>query len=161
MIPRTVHVAQAVEALFSSTELDEYGNIILNGYATAGPNSAGTLGWCWPDSPLAPAAPLPVVTSVRPAMKGWTTNYMEYYTRADSPAYPVYPGAPTMFDYVVHSFTTGNAPQWAQAPHRFYQNQVSAITPPQNVNNPQVIQYSFMYPVVDNPTQPPIDYVTP
>jgi len=160
MIPRTVQMAKEVASIFSSTDLENYGNIILNGYATSGPNTTGQLAWQYKETTTAPV-PLPSLVSYRPALKGWTTNYMEYFTRADSPAYPVYPGAPTMFEYVVHSYTTGNAPQWAQPPHRFYQNQVSAVTPPQNVNNPQVIQYSFVYPVVDNPTPPPIDYVTP
>lgn len=104
MIPRTVLMAQEVASILSSSELQEYGNIILNGYATTGPNSTGKLGWAWPDSPLAPATPLPSVTTVSPALKGWSTNYMAYYTRPGNPDYNVYPGAPTMFEYTVHSF---------------------------------------------------------
>jgi hypothetical protein len=38
-------------------------------------------------------------------MKGWTTNYMEYYTQLQPNGYGVNPGDPTMFNYVVHSFT--------------------------------------------------------
>ena len=48
-------------------------------------------------------------------------------------------------------------PQWSQPPHRYNQQQVAVITPPQNINNPAVIQYSFLYPVADNPVPPPID----
>lgn len=51
----------------------------------------------------------------------------------------------------------GGAPKWAQAPRRFNQNQVSTFTPP-NINQ-QAIQYSFMYPVADRVTPPPIGYV--
>jgi hypothetical protein len=160
MIPRVVKMAKEVESQFTSAQLEDYGNVILNGYLSVVPNTTNKKAWQYKETTTAPVN-LPSLTEVRPALKGWTTNYMEYFTRADSPAYPVYPGAPTMFEYVVHSYTTGNAPRWAQPPHRFYQNQVSGVTPPQNVNNPQVIQYSFVYPVVDNPTQPPIDYVTP
>ena len=56
----------------------------------------------------------------------------------------------------VNTATDASEPKWAQAPRRFYQNQVSSVTPPQNVNNPRVIQYSFIYPVQDNPVAPPI-----
>jgi hypothetical protein len=114
MIPRTVLMAEAVKALFTSTELEDYGNIILNGYATTGPNSTGKLGFAYQDT--GPAVPLPQVTSYTPALKGWTTNYMEYYTRADSPTYGVYPGAPTMFEYVVHSFVPPNGSITTLAP---------------------------------------------
>jgi hypothetical protein len=156
MIPRTVQMAAAVAAQFTSTDLENYGNIILNGYATTGPNSTGKLAWQYQET-LTPPVPLPSVTSVQPALKGWTTNYQEYYTQLQPNGYGVNPGDPTMFKYVVHSFDSTGQSRWAQPPHRFYQNQVSAVTPPQYVNNPQVIQYSFMYPVADNPVPPPID----
>jgi hypothetical protein len=96
MIPRTVLMAQAVENLFTSTELAEYGNIIYNGSSTAEPNSAGVLAWQYKETSAAPV-PLPSVPLNIPALKGWTNNYMQYYTY-------ISPGAPTMFDYVVHSY---------------------------------------------------------
>jgi len=250
MIPRTVLMAQAVEALFTSTELAEYGNVVYNGSTTAEPNAAGVLAWQYKETTGAPV-PLPTVPLNNPAFKGWTTNYMEYFTRADSPAYNVYPGAPTMFEYVVHSYgpvngsvlslgaynpgsgytpgtyagvaltssygsgatatvvvdangevssvtlgaagtgytvnqplsaaaasiggtgsgfyvyvssitpLSGSPANWAQAPRRFYQNQVLPSSPNPSVNNPAAIQYSFMYPVADSPVAPPIDYVVP
>jgi hypothetical protein len=241
-------MAAEVAAQFTSTELDDYGNIIINGYATTGPNSTGKLGWAWPDSPLGPAVALPSVTSVNPVLKGWTTNYQEFYTQLQPNGYDVNPGDPTMFEYVVHSFTpqtgpistlswvtpgtgytpgtylgvsltggsgsgatanivveadpdplvvgfvksvtlvnpgtgylqsdslsavlpggtgfrvlvytinpvfgTGNEPRWAQSPRRFFQQQVADFVPP--TANQQAIQYSFIYPVGDNPAQPPI-----
>lgn len=243
MIPRTVLMAQEVAAQFTSTELDDYGNIILNGYATTGPNVTGKLAWQYKETPGAPV-PLPSLTSYAPALKGWSTNYMEYYTQLPPNAYGVNPGDPTMFEYTVHSFTpatgaiatlgglqggygytpgvylavplvsprgagaTGNItvdatgavvsvsianggddyavgdgftattligsgsnfvifatsiietspasqPRWAQSPRRFFQNQVADFVPP-NANQ-QAIQYSYMYPVQDNPVAPPID----
>jgi hypothetical protein len=51
--------------------------------------------------------------------------------------------------------TPGNQPQWAQPPHRFYQNQVADFVPP-NANQ-QAIQYSFVYPIADSPVPPPVD----
>jgi hypothetical protein len=246
MIPRTVQMAAEVAAQFTALQLEDYGNIILNGYATTGPNTTGKLAWQYQETTTAPV-PLPSVTSVQPALKGWTTNYYEYYTQLPPNAYNQVPGNPTMFEYTVHSFTQatgtiaslgvlqagsgytpgtytnvptvggsgtgatlnitvdangdvtaatlsapgadytagdgltaapgtigpgsqfaiavatinvvtpGSEPKWAQPPRRTFQNQVSAITPPQYVNNPQAIQYSFMYPVADNPVPPPID----
>jgi hypothetical protein len=243
-------MAQAVKALFSSTELAEYGNIIYNGDTTAEPNTAGVLAWQYKETTSAPV-PLPTVPLSIPALKGWTTNYMDYYTRADSPTYGVYPGAPTMFEYVVHSYgpvsgsvltlgaynpgsgytpgtysgvaltstygsgatanitvgasgevtavtlvavgsgytknqplsvapasvggsgtgfyvyaasitpLSGSPANWAQAPRRFYQNQVLAGSSNQSINNPAAIQYSFLYPVQDSPVAPPVDYVAP
>jgi hypothetical protein len=250
MIPRTVKMAQAVASQLTSTQLENLGNIILNGYATTGPNTNGVLAWQYKETTTAPV-PLPSVTSVQPMLRGWTTNYQEYYTQLQPNSYGVNPGDPTMFEYTVHSFvpsqtsvsgiinatgtlvagsnyvpgaydipltggtgigatgrvtvdTSGNVisftltapgsnytagdvltgdlpggsgwsitvtsvtttpavnggqPRWAQPPRRFFQNQVSSVTPPQNVNNPQVIQYSFMYPVADNPIAPPIDFL--
>jgi hypothetical protein len=249
MIPRTVKMAAEVAAIFTPTELGQYGNIILNGYPSTIPNTTGKLAWQYKET-TTPPVPLPSVTGYYPTLKGWSTNYMEYYTRSDAPDYPVNPGDPTMFEYTVHSYTpatgaiatlsdlqggsgyitgvylsvplisprgsgaTGNItvgpsgtvtsvtianggngyavgdgftataligpgsgfvifassiietspasqPQWAQCPRRVFQNQVSTVTPPQNVNNPQVIQYSFIYPVADKPVAPPIDYVAP
>jgi hypothetical protein len=246
MIPRVVQMAAEVAAQFTTTELDDYGNIILNGYATTGPNTTGKLAWQYKETTTAPA-PLPSVTSYQPALKGWTTNYQEYYTQLQPNGYGVNPGDPTMFEYRVHSFspllapitslagflnggsgytpgtyaavatttsgvgtgatvdvvvdvngevvsisldaagsdyafgdaiypslpgtgastqvagidleaiTAGSDPQWAQAPRRTYQNQVSSITLPQYLNNPEVIQYSFIHPVADSLVAPPVD----
>jgi GH18 family chitinase len=97
-------MAAAVEAQFTSTDLENYGNIILNGYATTGPNSTGKLAWQYKET-LTPPVALPSVTSVQPALKGWTTNYMEYYTQLQPNGYGVNPGDPTMFNYSVKSFT--------------------------------------------------------
>lgn len=104
MIPRTVQMAKEVATQFSPSQEVSYGNIILNGYATTGPNTTGKMSWAWADSPLLPAVPLPAVTSVQPVLKGWTTNYAEYYTRIPPNSYNVNPGDPTMFEYTVHSF---------------------------------------------------------
>jgi hypothetical protein len=147
-------MAAAVEAQFTSTDLENYGNIILNGYATTGPNSTGKLAWQYKET-LTPPVALPSVTSVQPALKGWTTNYQEYYTQLQPNGYGVNPGDPTMFEYTVHSFDATRAPKWAQPPHRFYQNQVAPSVP--SNNNPQAIPYSFMYPVADSLVPPPID----
>jgi hypothetical protein len=243
-------MAAEVAAQFTTQQLEDYGNIILNGYATTGPNTTGKLAWQYQETTTAPVA-LPSVTSVQPALKGWTTNYQEYYTQLQPNGYNVNPGDPTMFEYNVHSFTaatgpistlswvtpgtgytpgsytavsltggtgagatadivvvadpdplvigtvqsvtlvnpgtgytanqaltatfgggsgfyvlvseivptpgTGNQPRWAQAPRRFFQNQVSAVTPPQNINNPQAIAYSFIHPVADSLVAPPVD----
>jgi hypothetical protein len=238
-------MAAEVAAQFTTTQLKDYGNIIISGYATTGPNSTGKLAWQYKETNT-PPAPLPSVTSVQPALKGWTTNYMEYYTQLQPNGYGVNPGDPTMFEYNVHSFSaatgsitaigslqggqnytpgiytnvatqggsgtgatlnitvgaggtvtsvTLNAPgsdyavgdgltataiglgsgfavfvtnitvvnpagqpRWAQAPRRFFQNQVADFVPP-NANQ-QAIAYSFIYPVADNPVPPPIDALT-
>jgi hypothetical protein len=47
--------------------------------------------------------------------------------------------------------------KWSQAPRRYFQNQVGDTGPNPAVNYPNAIQYSFMYPVADNPLPPPID----
>jgi hypothetical protein len=243
MIPRTVQMAKEVAAQLTAPQLDDYGNVILNGYLEVVPNTINRKAWQYQETTAAPVN-LPSLTEVRPALKGWTTNYQEYYTQLVN-SYGVDPGDPTMFEYDVHSFTaasgtitsvgnlqggslytvgthlgvpavggsgtgatldltigvggvvltavianpgsnyevgdgltvtslgagTGFAvfvtaittvnpagePKWAQAPRRYNQQQVSSITPPQNINNPAVIQYSFMHPVADNPVAPPID----
>jgi hypothetical protein len=187
----------------------------------------------------------------RPAMKGWTTNYMEYYTRPQA-GYSFEPGSPTMFSTSLHSFgvvtgsiltlgyieggigytpgtynnvtltsaigsgavaniTVGASGQvtavtltatrgtgyqknqtvtapaasiggtgsgffvyvdtitplapgiyaWSRPPFRFNQNQVLPTNQGPTVNNRAAIKYSFLYPIVDNPTEPPIDTVAP
>lgn len=316
MIPRTVQMAQAVSALFTPTELDDYGNIILNGYVTdtpavATPGAVGAIAnitvtntgtgytngtynaylggeqgmFAYAEivvvggsissttlltggqnyvagSTVTPALPggtgaeISVddvnIRNIRPSLKGWTTNYMEYYTRNGAPDYNINPGDPTMFEYVVHSFEVPNgaitafgtfqagtgytagtytavplqgatgtgatadivvgatgevtsitinaggtgyqqwqtvtvddatelggtgsgffayisainvlssgAPNWAQAPRRYFQNQVLPSNANPSINNPAVIQYSFMYPIADKSVAPPIDYVVP
>jgi hypothetical protein len=95
-----------------------------------------------------------------PFYKSWQNNYMQYYTQLQPNGYGVNPGDPTMFDYVVHSFTVSPAgqPKWSQAPRRYFQNQVADFVPP-NANQ-QAIAYSFIYPVADNPVPPPIDALT-
>ena len=245
MIPRTVQMAKEVAAQFTAAQLDSYGNVILNGYLEVVPNTTNRKAWQYKETTTAPVN-LPSLTETRPAIKGWTTNYYDYYTQLQPNGYGVNPGDPTMFEYDVHSFTlpsgpitaignlqagtgyftgshtgipavggsgvgatldlvigvggvvtsvtlnnpgtgyqegdgltvttlgpgygfavfvtgisavagTDGAPQWAQPPHRYNQQQVATTTPPQNINNPAVIQYSFMYPVADNPVPPPID----
>lgn len=154
MVPRTVQMAASVASQFTSTELYNYGNIILNGYATTGPNTIGKKAWQYKETNTAPVD-LPSLTSVTPALKGWTTNYQEYYTQLQPNGYGVNPGDPTMFEYTVHSFTVANSPKWAQPPRRFFQNQVAAFVPP-NANQ-QAIPYSFIYPVADRAVAPPVD----
>jgi len=97
-------MAKEVASLFSSTELNDYGNIILNGIATTGPNTTNKKAWQYAETVTAPVN-LPSLTSVRPLLRGWTTNYMEYYTRNGGANYNVLPGYPTNFNYSVHSFT--------------------------------------------------------
>ena len=313
MIPRTVQAAKAVAATFTPTELDNYGNIILNGY---GPTvtAAGTTGavgaltnvnivdggtgyadgiysdvytsgstgsFAYSDVTVAGGIVTAVtvttggrnfkvgeavnisvpgagtgldltvgsvdIISVRPALKGWTNNYYNYYTELPPNAYNVNPGDPTMFEFTVHSYTEATGPiatlgglqagsgyntgtylnvpvkggsgtgatvdlivdasgfiasmvlnnpgtdytfndgltpdaavtpaigpgrlgaifvtaitvanpageaKWAQAPRRFFQNEIAPFVPP--FDNRKAIQYSFIYPVTDNPAAPPI-----
>ena len=255
-------MAKVVENVLSTSELNDYGNIILNGYATTGPNTDNIKAWQYQETTTAPVN-LPSVTSFRPALKGWTTNYMSYFTRAQS-GYSLYPGQENPFEFSIWNFyqnpgaigasgpvatlsifpggddafipgsyslyatggsgsgllcdvivTAGGAlgqitavnvinggtgyvvgdfpitfnipfdptidpnpaqkigvatigsdevipaAGYSQCPRRFYQNQVSATTPPQYVNNSQAIAYSFLYPVQTQQTPPPIDYVAP
>lgn len=104
MIPRTVLMAQEVAAQFTPTELDDYGNIILNGYQSLVPNTVNKKAWQYAGT-LTPPVDLPSLVETRPALKGWTTNYAEYYTQLQPNGYGVNPGDPTMFNYTVHSFT--------------------------------------------------------
>ena len=179
MNPRTVEMAAIVAASFTSTQLEEYGNIILNGYpsTTLAVSAAGAIGaiaaitisdsgsnyvdGTYPRVYLSSATgtfayatvvvssnavasasittggrgfavgdvitlggipsttPGTVATltvdsvdqySVRPAAKGWTTNYDEYYTKLPVNDYGVNPGDPTGFYYNVHSYTQPNGP---------------------------------------------------
>ena len=246
MVPRTVQMAAEVAATFTPTQLEDYGNIILNGYLESVPNTLNKKAWQYQETATAPVN-LPSLSQVTPALKGWTTNYMQYYTQLPVNGYEQLPGNPTMFDYVVHSYTAqrgavttlgvlqngqGYTPgsytnvatvsgsgigatlnitvagdgtvaaatlnasgngyavgdglgvaaadigpgygfavavaavtnvspagqyQWAQTPRRFFQNQVGITGPNPSINYPNAIQYSFIYPVVDNPIAPPID----
>ena len=109
MIPRTVQMAAEVAAQFTSTQLDDYGNIILNGYLEVVPNTINKKRWQYKETATAPID-LPSLTQVQPALKGWTNNYQEYYTQLQPNGYSVNPGDPTMFEYTVHSFTLGSGP---------------------------------------------------
>jgi len=105
MIPRTVLMAQEVAATFTAPQLKGLGNIIYNGYATTGPNTTNKKAWQYQQTTTAPVN-LPSLTEYTPALKGWSTNYMQYYTQLGPVAgYGVTAGDPTMFDYAVHSFT--------------------------------------------------------
>ena len=264
MIPRTAQMAKVVENILSTSEIDDYGNIILNGYATTGPNTANIKAWQYHETTTAPVN-LPSITTYQPMLRGWTTNYMSYFTRPES-GYSLYTGQenPLLFDiwnfyqtpgavgatgpvtsiainvgnsdayipgtylisatggpgsglvceiivtpggalgvvsavnvvnggtgYAVGDFpiefyslpydpilspsrpaqkftvaTIGSddvipAAGYSQCPKRFFQNQTSQVTLPQNQNNSQVIPYSFLYPVQTLQTAPPLDYVAP
>ena len=103
MIPRTVQMAAEVNSQFNSQQLVDYGNVILNGYLAVEPNTTNRKAWQYAETTTAPID-LPSVSSVRPALKGWSTNYLRYYTQLQPNGYGVNPGDPTMFEYTVHSF---------------------------------------------------------
>lgn len=98
MIPRTILARNFVEANLSSAQIEDVGNVILNGYANVVPNTTNKKAWQWKET-TTPPVNLPVLVEVTPAMKGWTTNYAEYYT------YGPNQGEPTSFEYTVHSYT--------------------------------------------------------
>jgi len=155
MIPRVVQIAEAVSSAYSPTTEKALGNVIYNGYVTVLPNTTNKKAWQYKET-LTPPVDLPSVTVRTPAMKGWTNNYQEYFTQLGPvPGYDTTSGDPTMFEYIVHSFASSGAPQWAQPPHRFNQLQVLPFVPPSD--NPAAIQFSFLYPVADSPVPPPID----
>ena len=97
-------MAKEVESQFTSSQLEDYGNIINNGYLSVEANTNNVKAWQYAETGTAPVD-LPSVTQVRPAFKGWTTNYMDYYTQLQPNGYGVNPGDPTMFEFNVHSFT--------------------------------------------------------
>lgn len=109
MIPRTIQMAKEVAAQFTGAQLEDYGNIILNGYAELVPNTINKKAWQYKETTSAPVN-LPALPEYRPALKGWTTNYYEYYTQLPVNAYGVNPGDPTMFEYDVHSWTAASGP---------------------------------------------------
>ena len=146
-------MAKEVAITFSAPQLAEYGNIILNGYSETVANTDNVKAWQYRETNT-PPVDLPSVQQVTPALKGWSTNYMEYYTQLMPNAYGVNPGDPTMFHYSVNSFAAGQ-PKWNQVPPRYFQNQVAPFVPPNN--NSQAIPYSFIAPVQNNPVAPPID----
>lgn len=80
---------------------------------------------------------------IGPFYRGWSTNYMEYYTGLPVNAYGVNPGDPTPITYWVHSFTASNEPRWAQSPARLQKYD-------------GIIPISAMYPRADSTTAPPI-----
>ena len=131
-------MAKTVADTFTAAQLKEYGNIIMNGYATTGPNTTNKKAWQYKET-ATPPVDLPSLTSYRPVMKGWINNTSGYYTQLQPNGYDVNPGDPTGFLYSIHSHTPLGAPKWAQPPHRSYQD-----------------QFSFLYPVADNPVPPPI-----
>lgn len=104
MIPRTVKMAQEVAAQLTSTQLGDYGNIIYNGYEETVPNTTNKKAWQYWETNTAPVD-LPSLLEFTPVLRGWTTNYQEYYTRLQPNGYGVNPGDPTMFTYSVHSYT--------------------------------------------------------
>jgi len=100
-------MTKEVAAQFTPAQLSNYGNVLLNGYLSVVPNSSGKKAWKYKETSGAAAA-LPSLTNVRPALKGWTTNYYDYYTEVPPNGYNVNPGDPTMFEYDVHSFAQPN-----------------------------------------------------
>jgi hypothetical protein len=141
-------IGGAISALTVGTSGSGYTPGVYTGVTTttSGIGSGATL-----DITVGPSGS---ITSV--ALNAAGTNYAAGDSLIPNPATI---GAGTGLVVSVASVVTaGDAgePKWAQCPRRFFQNQVSSITPPQNVNNPQVIQYSFLYPVADNPIAPPI-----
>jgi len=97
-------MAAEVAATFTPPQLEDYGNIILNGYLESVPNTTNRKAWQYKET-LTPPIDLPSLTQITPALKGWTNNYQEYYTQLQPNDYDVNPGDPTMFEYNVHSYT--------------------------------------------------------
>jgi hypothetical protein len=102
-------MAAEVASQFSAAQVDEYGNIIKNGYLSVVPNTTNKKAWQYAETTTAPAD-LPSLTETRPAYRGWTTNYMQYYTELKPNGYNQNPGNPTMFEYSVHRQTPLEAP---------------------------------------------------
>ena len=109
MIPRVVQMAAEVASTLTVPQLEDYGNIILNGYLESVPNTINKKAWQYKET-LTPPVNLPSLTQITPALKGWTNNYQEYYTQLQPNDYDVDPGDPTMFEYDVHSYTQATGP---------------------------------------------------
>ena len=109
MIPRVVKMAAEVASTLTVPQLEDYGNIILSGYLESVPNTINKKAWQYRETATAPVN-LPSLTQITPALKGWTNNYQEYYTQLQPNAYGTNPGDPTMFEYVVHSYTQETGP---------------------------------------------------
>ena len=109
MIPIVVQMAAEVASTLTPPQLEDYGNIILNGYLESVPNTINKKAWQYKETTTAPVN-LPSLTQITPALKGWTNNYQEYYTQLQPNDYGVNPGDPTMFEYDVHSYTQQTGP---------------------------------------------------
>jgi len=102
-------MAAEVASTVTAPQLEDYGNIILNGYLESVPNTINKKAWQYKET-LTPPVNLPSLTQITPALKGWTNNYQEYYTQLQPNDYDVDPGDPTMFEYDVHSYTQATGP---------------------------------------------------
>jgi len=95
--------AEVASSLLSSGDVDLYGNIIQNGYLSVVPNTTNKKAWQYAETTTAPVD-LPSLTETRPAYRGWTTNYQEYFTHPQPPTYTrMKPGMPTMFRYGIQN----------------------------------------------------------
>ena len=83
MIPRTVLMAQEVAAQFTPTELDDYGNIILNGYQSIIPNIVNKKAWQYSGTLTAPVN-LPSLLETSPARRGAGAAARASGSRADA-----------------------------------------------------------------------------
>ena len=133
-------MAAEVASTLTPPQLEDYGNIILNGYLESVPNTINTKAWQYKETVTAPVN-LPSLTQITPALKGWTNNYQEYYTQLQPNGYGVNPGDPTMFNYTVHSYDSAGDSKWAQPPYRYFGAGFSAA----------------LFPKADNLVAPPID----
>ena len=64
MVPRTVKMAKEVTSVLTPTQLDNYGNIVLNGYASVVANTINKKAWQYAETLTAPVN-LPSLTNVR------------------------------------------------------------------------------------------------
>jgi hypothetical protein len=64
MIPRVVQMAAEVAATFTPPQLDDYGNIILNGYLESVPNTINKKAWQYKET-LTPPIDLPSLTQIK------------------------------------------------------------------------------------------------
>jgi len=153
MVPRAVLAAKAVAAALTPTQLNDYGNVLSNGTVASVANTTGKLGFQYHETLTAPVA-LPSLSQDTPALKGWTNNAAEYFTKLPVNAYKQFPGNPTQFEYTVRSFdgfytmmsptqivyTLLGDPRWGQRHERL-----------------SVFTGSFLFPVADKTLPPPID----